>query len=178
MNSDRQGTKYNQIVGIKDGLVYVLEESFQYGEKGMRGCVGYAMETLSQETIDSRNDIDNLTDEYAYLWREAVASQSTELGLSDYIVQLTEDADRAGLYFFGDDDSFRYEFNNLVDDLSEDQKETLKRYFGEKDVDFVDWDCASCGRCFDPNEKWDEIFRPDLIEVINDFEREELKDGQ
>lgn len=178
MNSDRQGTKYNQIVGIKDGLVYVLEESFQYGEKGMRGCVGYSMHTLSQEEIDRGNDMDNIKDEYDYLWREAVASQSTELGLEEYLEDLIRDADMSGLYFLGDDDSFRYRFNRIVDELPEDQKETLKRYFGEKDVDFVDWTCNGCGRCFDPNEKWDEIFRPDLIEVINDFEREELKDEQ
>lgn len=178
MNSNRQETKYNQIVGIKDDLVYVLQESFQYGEKGMRGCVGYTMGTLSQEEIDLGNDMDNIKDEYDYLWREAVASQRTELGLEEYLEEIVRDADMLGLYFLGDDDSFRCEFNDLVDNLSEDQKETLKRYFGEKDVDFVDWNCASCGRCFDPNEKWDEIFRPDLIEVINDFEREELKDGK
>lgn len=171
MNSDRQETKYNQIVGIKDGLVYVLEESFQYGEKGMRGCVGYAMETLSQETIDSQNDVDNLIDEYDYLWREAVASQSTELGLSDYIVQLTEDVDENGLYFLGDDDSFRYQFNGLVDNLPEDQKEILKRYFGEKDVDYVDWNCVRCDRCFDPGEEWNEVFNPELLEVINEYEK-------
>lgn len=174
----RQGTKYNQIVGIKDGLVYVLEESFQYDEKGMQGCVGYSMHTLLQEDIDRENDMDNLKDEYDYLWREAVAQGVTELGLEEYLEKLIRDADRSGLYFLGDDDSFRYRFNRIVDELPEDQKETLKRYFGEKDVDFVDWTCIGCGRCFDPNEEWDEVFNPGLLEVINEFERRELKDGQ
>ena len=178
MINNRQETKYNQIVGIKDGCVYVLQESFQYGSDGMRGCCGYSMGTLDQETVDYYNDIDNLTNEFKYLWKDAVASDATEDSLSEFIESVKYNyTEIDNLYYVGDDDSYRYTFHNLIDDLPEDQKKIIEQHFGVKGDDFVDWQVSGGGRCFDPDMEWDVIFRPDLIEVINQFERKEDENG-
>lgn len=177
MNNNRQETKYNQIVGIKDGCVYVLQESFLYGSDGMRGCCGYSMGTLDQGTVDYYNDVDNLTNELKYLWKEAVASDDTEDSLVEFLERMKYNyIEIDNLYYVGDDDSYRYQFNNLIDDLPEDQKKIIEQHFGVQGEDFVDWQISGGGRCFDPDMEWDVLFRPDLIEVINDFERKETKD--
>ena len=166
----RQETKINQIVGIKDGELYVLEDVFKYGG-GFKGATGYHMNVITQEYIDEMNDIDMLCEEYDYLWREEVQAGHTDEGLREWM----EKWQYASVNFYdylypSDDNSFRYQTENLVEELPDDQKQELEKVFGVMGEDYATWSVSGCGRCFNPNDKWDVVFRPDLLELIKQYE--------
>lgn len=48
----RESTRYNTIVGVKDGEIFVLEETFKYSDN-FEGAVGYSMRPLTQDDIDT-----------------------------------------------------------------------------------------------------------------------------
>ena len=80
----REETKINQIVGIKDGEIYVLEDVFKHSD-GFKGTTGYSMNVITQEYIDGMNDIDYLESELDYLLREAVQAGNTTDSLREYV---------------------------------------------------------------------------------------------
>lgn len=166
----REGTTYNQIVGIKDNELWILEDSFQHSDD-FKGVTGYHMDTMTQDYIDSRNDTSELMEEYDYLWREAVAAKNTELGLEEYIEMLQRDVEcNSDGLFLGDDDSFRYQTEELINNLPKEQKEKLESIFGVMGEDYVTWNCSGCGRCFNADDEWDYVFNPELLEVIKKHE--------
>lgn len=165
----RQETKINQIVGIKGGELYVLEDVFKYGD-GFKGATGYSMGTISQSYIDEMNDICTLCEEYDYLWREAVQAGSTEKGLEEFMQDWVYESSCYGYLFPSDDNSFRYDTEKLVEELPAEQKAELEKVFGVMGEDFVTWSVSGCGRCFNPNDEWDVVFRPDLLELIKQYE--------
>lgn len=165
----RQENKINQIVGIKGGAIWILEDVFQYSDD-FKGATGYSMNTLTQDYIDDMNDIENLTSEYDYLWREAVQGGHTELGLNDYMEFLINENECYGGLYVGDDDSYRYETEKLIDELPEDHKKQIEKEFGVLGKDYVTWQVSSGGRCFNADDEWDVIFRPDLVELIKEYE--------
>ena len=69
-----------------------------------------------------------------------------------------------------DDNSFRYDTEKLVEELPADQKAELEKVFGVMGEDYVTWSVSGCGRCFNANDEWDVIFRPDLLELIKQYE--------
>ena len=168
---NKQETKINQIVGIKDGELYILENAFKYSD-GFKGVTGYHMNTITQEYIDDMNDIDALCEEYNYLWREAVQAGSTEKGLQEFMEDWVNECSFDGYLFPSDDNSYRYQTEKLIDALPENQKKQIEKVFGVIGKDFVTWTCSGCGRCFNANDKWNVIFRPDLIELIKQYETE------
>lgn len=157
-------THYNAIVGVIDGELAILEYTFEDSEN-FKGAVGHTMRTLTQEQIDSQKDE---ADEE--LWKGAVASGSTTLGLNDWWEDACDEAEMNNLYYPYDDDSYRYETNELYEALSDDNREKIEEIMGVKGEDYVDFECGSGGRCFNANEEWDLILRPDLVELINKLE--------
>lgn len=168
----RQEKKINQIVGIKNNELWILEDCFKYSDN-FKGCTGYHMNILTQEFIDDMNDINNLTAEYDYLWKEAVAAGRTELGLEDYIQECVDECQYYGQLYLGDDNSFRYDTEELIEQLPEEQKALIEKHFGIKDKNYVTWAVSGCGRCFNPDDEWDVIFNPELIELIKEYEAKE-----
>ena len=158
----RTSTEYNKIVGIKDDTIYVLEEIFQY-EDGTKGAIGYGMRPLTQAEIDNGNDTENLRD----LWKEAVRYDQTELGLEDYADDLRYNCEG---YYPYDDDSFRYDFNNLLEKLPEKFRIKIENIFGIRDEDYIDWTYENAGCCFNAEDKWDVVIDKDLIEKIKEVE--------
>ena len=165
----REKIKINQIVGIKDGELYVLEDVFKYSD-GFKGATGYSMNVITQEYIDNMNDIDYLENELDYLWREAVQAGKTTDSLSDYMQSLVDECQFYGQLFPLDDNSFRYETEKLVEELPAEQKAELEKVFGVMGEDYTTWSVSGCGRCFNANDKWDVVFRPDLLELIKQYE--------
>ena len=159
-------THYNAIVGVIDGELAILEYTFEDGEN-FKGGVGYRMRTMTQEYIDCRKDPDNADED---LWKQAVAGDYTTLGLDDWWEDACDEAEMEGKYYPFDDDSFRYETNELYEALSDDDREKIEEIMGVKGEDYVDFECGSGGRCFDANAEWDLILRPDLVELINKLE--------
>lgn len=165
----REETKINQIVGIRDGELYVLEDLFKYGD-GFKGATGYHMGTITQSYIDEMNDPYTLAEEYDYIWRESVQAERTELGLQEFMQEWVDSCQYDDLLFPSDDNSFRYQTEKLVEELPEDHKKQLEDTFGVMGEDFAAWSVSGCGRCFNANDEWDVIFRPDLIELIKQYE--------
>ena len=165
----RQETKINQIVGIRQGELVVLEYVFKHSD-GFKGATGYSMGTITQDYIDQMNDPYYLMEEYDYLWREAVQSGHTELGLEEYIKDWINDCSYYGQLFPSDDDSFRYDTEKAVEALPDEQKAQLEGYFGVQGEDFEAWSVSGCGRLFNADDEWEIVFRPDLLELIKEYE--------
>ena len=165
----REETKINQIVGIKDGELYVVEKVFRY-DNGNKGVTGYSMNVITQKYIDDMNDIDYLEAELDYIWREAVQTGNTTDGLREYMENLVNDCQFYDQLYPLDDNSFRYGTEKLVEELPAEQKAKLEKVFGVMGEDYVTWSVSGCGRCFNANDEWDVIFRPDLLELIKQYE--------
>ena len=165
----REETKINQIVGIKSGELYVLEDVFKYSD-GFKGATGYSMNVIIQEYIDNMNDIDYLETELDYLWRDAVQAGKTTDSLREYMKSLVDECQFYGQLFPLDDNSYRYDTEKLVEELPAEQKAELEKVFGIMGEDYVTWSVGGCGRCFNANDEWDVIFRPDLLELIKQYE--------
>ena len=165
----REEIKINQIVGIKNGELYVLEDVFKYSD-GFKGATGYSMNVITQEYIDNMNDIDYLENELEYLWREAVQAEKTTDSLREYMESLVDESQFYGQLFPLDDNSYRYDTEKLVEELPAEQKAELEKVFGVMGEDYATWSVSGCGRCFNANDKWDVVFRPDLLELIKQYE--------
>lgn len=166
----REEIKINQIVGIKNGDLYVLEDVFKYSDN-FKGATGYYMNIITQDYIDEMNDINFLEAELDYLWREAVQAGNTTDSLREYMQSLIDECQFYDRLHPMDDNSFRYQTEKLVEELPTEQKTELEKVFGVMGEDFVTWDCSGCGRCFNADDKWEIIFRPDLIELIKQYEK-------
>ena len=158
--------EYNKIIGIANGLVYVLEEAFEYAD-GFKGCCGYTMSTISKDYIDERNDVDWLCDNYDYIWRDAVKEEKTTLGLEDFMENWVHNCCEL---FPTDDPSYRSEFEEALEDARPEVAKKVIEYFGADSEDFGAWNNEGCGRCFDKDIEWDELFEPELWEMIRRIE--------
>ena len=165
----REETKINQIVGIKDGELYVLEDVFKYSD-GLKGATGYSMNIITQKYIDDMNDVDYLETELDYLWREAVQAEKTTDSLREYMESLVDECQVYDQLYPLDDNSFRHQTEKLVEELPADQKAELEKFFGVMGKDFVTWSVSGCGSCFKADDEWDVVFRPDLLELIKQYE--------
>lgn len=159
-------TKHNAIVGVIDSELLILEYTFYDGET-FKGAVGYTMDTMTQDYINERKDLDNTGNE---LWKQAVENESTILGLEDWWKNMCDEAEINDEYFPLDDPYYRYETNKLYEDLPETDRKKIENILGVKGIDYVDFNCTGSGRCFYANDKWDLILRPDLVELINKLE--------
>lgn len=163
----RKENKINKIVGIKDDEIYVVKYTF--GEaKGFHGATGYSMRPLKGYEIDERNDPYCNED----LWIEAVKAGDTHLGLEDWVEQVLMENMSSDQLFPLDDTSYRWEFNELIDELPQEQKKIIEDIFGEKGVDFVEWTWNGGGRCFSKEDKWDYVFNQEVLDEIMRFEDE------
>lgn len=158
----RESTKYNKIIGIANGLVYVLEETFKYADE-FKGCCGYAMSTISQDYIDEQNDVDYLCDNHEDIWRETVRAGQTTLGLYDFMEDLVHNCCEL---FPSDDPSFRMDFEQALQDARPEVAKKVIEYFDADSEDFGAWNNEGCGRCFHKDMEWEELFEPELWEMI------------
>lgn len=168
----REEQQINQIVGIKDGELFVLDYVFKHGDN-FKGATGFSMGTITQDYIDEMNDVNTLCEEYDYLWRESVQAKSTEDSLQDYMQSLIDECSSLDQLFPFDDNSYRHETEKLVEELPSEQKAELEKVFGVMGEDFATWSVSCDGRCFNANDEWDVIFRPDLVKLINEYEQGE-----
>lgn len=166
----RKENKINKIVGIKDYEIYVAEYTFgEDGEpKGFHGATGYSMGILKQYEIDEGNDPYNHED----LWVRAVSERETYLGLEDWVEQVLVANMYSDELFPYDNTSYREEFNELIDELPQEQKQIIEDVFGKKGIDFVEWTSSRGGRCFSKDDKWDYVFNQEVLDEIMRFENE------
>ena len=160
-------THYDRILGVKNNELVVLEYTFEDGDN-FKGTVGYTMSPITQSYIDERKSFD-----YAekYMWQEAVANDSTELGFEDWWEEQVDECDMYDQLFPYDDNSFRYKTEELWENLSDEDRAKLEEVFGVMGEDFVTFDCSSCGRCVvDKDDDWQIILDKDLLDKCKEIE--------
>ena len=162
-------TKINQIVGIKNGELYVLEDVFKHSD-GFKGATGYSMGTITQDYIDKMNNIDYLETELDSVWREAVQAERTTDSLQEFMQNWVNECQFYDQLYPSDDNSYRYETEKLIEELPAERKAELEEAFGVMGEDYATWSVSGCGRCFKANDEWDVVFRPDLLELIKQYE--------
>lgn len=164
---ERQSKEYNQIIGVLNtGEIVVLQQIFKYGV-GLSGANGYIMDKLTQTQIDAYVEDDELAKDY---WK--VDRNNTELGFEDWLETMSEELGMAGLYYLGDDSSYRLEMDEAYNKLTVDQKKQLDEIFGVKGKDFVDYTCTRRGRCINFDEaEYKVILDEELLKEVQDVER-------
>lgn len=138
---------------------------FENWNEYLGGAYGITMSVLDARHIDEMNDRDYVAQEYAFLWREAVASHSTELGLNDYIDEIISNLEDSDELFVGDDPSFRYDCEEAIDALPDDLRAKVESIIGVKDEDYVALSCVSCGSLF---SSMDDIDTSDWLLVADE----------
>ena len=148
----------NKIVGIKDGEVFVLEEVFN---EGFSGAVGYSMRPLTKDYAEEMKDPEYIRD----LWKQAVQAGDTDMGLQEWAEEVNKEAEMEGRLFATDDPSYRDEFEDLVEELPQEQKEQVQK------LTDLTWEVSSGGRCFEKDMKFDVLFDKELLDLINKYEK-------
>lgn len=154
----RQQLTLNKCVGItKSGELIMVDYLFVHDEN-FHGATGTRFSPLTQSDIDDRNDIDNVTDAYGYLWEEAVKDGLTKLGQEEYMQQFIDSEVNYGDgLFFGHDTS-------SVHLIPDDIKAT--HYQG-----YESFECVGGGRMFPLREEMLIIFDQDLWDAVNAIEQ-------
>lgn len=164
-----------KLVGVRQGELYVLED---FGPEG-KYPTGWTMWPLFQDEIDKHNEPQEIIEYAREYWREAVRAGDTEVGLEEFANACEDESQFAGELFPGDITDKRFETENLVHALAEEQKDQLRECF---DIDFDDdpepthtkrlvtWTLVSCGSIFASNQEWDVLFDPELWKKIQDCE--------
>lgn len=158
----RNETKYNKPVGIKDGSVYVVDYTFEdtmHGEPFV-GVTGTVLSPVSQAYIDERNEPENIEENYRDCWVEAVKSNNTDEGLTDWVRSNVIDDCHDG-DFPGHDTSGLYDIEEYIPDL-------LQHF-----EDAVTFECIGGGRCFSKNMEFDVVLDQALVDEINRLEKED-----
>lgn len=147
---ERQSIK--KLLGITehDEIIYV--DSFHWN-----GVSCNSFTPVSKEDIELRNDIDNLKDNYGYLWQESVAQGTTEESLNDFIDAIVEQSEASGQYFVGHDDSHIY-------DITEDDKELIATHFNIDPEDIETFECIGVGTEYISNIKLKTVFNQELYD--------------
>lgn len=164
----RQATEYNEIIGIADGEIVVLEDTFKYDSE-LQGATGFTVAQLTDEMIEEAKDPDNMVD----LWQEAVRAGATTDGLKEWTDEVNAEYNLGERQYFGTDDtSEREEMDEIFAKLSKEDQAKVIKEFGEIGKDFRDWDVRSFGRCIPTDEKdYSLLLRPDLLEKVREAER-------
>ena len=146
----RDQTTYGKLVGRVENEYYYLEYVFQ--DDTFKGAVGAILIPVSFAEMEERRTI---FDDDGELWRAAVEAQQTELSHKDW-------RDRV-LAIDGDD---------AVIDLSWfcDYGEALLERLDPKHEVYEYTEGIGGGRCFHLDMVWDELYAPDLWEIIKQYE--------
>lgn len=150
MTAKRQQTDYNKLVGVIDGDYYFLDYTFDHGD--FKGATATVLRPVPKDEWEDRNDPDNLREEYREHWQSAVERGDTDEGLEDWM-----EYNDAAPYF---------------DDSGSQHWDTL-RELGISEEEYPVIECVGGGRSFSKNMKFDKVYAPELVKVIDQFELEE-----
>lgn len=118
-----------------DGCLVLVTSFFDQGN-GFRGVCGATLAPICQAYIDERRTPEAMAELYDCIWRDAVASEDTELGLDAYMEQMLESDDTNSEGAFpGHDTGYTWDI---------DRDLYLREYF----PNCVDFECIGCGLMF------------------------------
>ena len=153
---NRKQTDYDKLVGRIGNEYYFCDYIFRH-YRDFKGATATILRPVSEDEYNERMDptSSDTQDWFGELWRDAVASERTEVGLEEWIEWVLDND--------GPDAIFDLSCDHLWDDLREAVLE-----FTEED--YPVFECIGGGRCFSPDMKWDEIYDNKLWQKIKKVE--------
>lgn len=162
---------YKALGVSEEGDVKMIDYFFQH-EDEFKGVTGSSFYFVSPESVEDRNDLENIEESYSFLWSESVAAGKTEKGLSEFLEDFKDSylANGDGL-FVGHDTSYIHhldrdskflEFFNALNGLE------LR---GCYDSDRGTFECVGGGRCFDATEEDLKNYENDNAAILHDLAR-------
>ena len=151
--TDRKQTDYKKLVGRTGDEYFFIDYSFEHSED-FKGTTGSVMRPVSRQEYEDRTSEENMRDYLKDSWQAAVESGRYEESLDDYLEEIEPD------------EMFDQSYPEYAEQLREKFPE-----FTEEDYPIIE--CIGGGRCFSKGMKFDEVYSPELVKVINKFEREE-----
>jgi len=145
--NEREATKYYELVARRGDEYIMLDETFKYGD-GFHGATGSTFRLVSREEYEERTSPEAIRDSYEYIWREQAGRGDTELGLTEWLEQIDPD--------------------EIFDDTQ--YADLVRERAGVSEEDYPIVECVGGGRCFSVGDEYDEVFRPDLLDVIKQAE--------
>ncbi len=125
---------------------------FDYGD-GFKGATGSRFELVSRAQYEEETSEENVRDNYAYLWQEAVTSGHYKGSENDYIEELMQDVD------------------SLVYDNSYSHlHDSIRELLGVTEEEYPIINCSGGGRMFDDKTTYPTVYREDLLQLIRDAE--------
>lgn len=153
----------NKCLGItKDGELVMVDYLFsdEMSGKPFHGATGSRFVGITQAEIDERNDLENVTDTYGYLWTEAVKDGTTTDSQETYMQDMIDSVQFGDGDFLGHDTSGIYNIPDEVKKMHFDGCETFE--------------CVGGGRMFPiKREEMMLIFDEDLFDAVCAIEESE-----
>lgn len=157
--TDKQQTDYNKLVGRIGEEYYFLDYTFEHSPD-FRGATGSSIRAVSLAEYEERTSETGLIEYLGELWADAVASGNTELGKDEWCKYVYE--------CDGDEAIFDMSYYNLWDQVRDAEPAlTVEAY--------PIFEAQSGGRCFSKGMKFDKVYAPELLKVIDSFEKPESK---
>lgn len=149
-------------LGINEHREIKMLDSFFQHNDGFKGVVGSSFYYVSPDEIADRNDLETVSDNYDYIWKEAVANGSTDEGKDEYMQNFIDSytCNSDGL-FVGHDTSYIYNLDRDEDFLKFYNEHAETKLKGLYDSDEGTFECVGGGRCFDNDEV-------DMVKYVND----------
>lgn len=142
-----------KLVGRIGEAYYFCDYIFEDG-KNFKGATGSILRPINLEEYEGRTSIENKRDYAKEAWQQAVAEHQTEDSLDDWME-------------YND-----YPDEEFIFDLSyPEYAEELRRIFEYSDEDYPVIECTGGGRCFDKNQKFDEVYDQKLLDRILEVEK-------
>lgn len=149
--------RIRKLVGIlESGEIIYIDELHDNGVSTV--CFTYH----TQQTIDDRNDIENVKFSYDYLWKEAVHDGLTELGLDDYLQECVDQLNTTDRYFFGHDTSY-------TDYVTDEDRQLIEEYYDEAEIEC--FECIGGDNGYLHELRFQKIFNQELLNRALEYDR-------
>ena len=147
-NKNIKRAKVNLLVGKIDNQYYFCDDIFT-NKDGSKGATATVLEPITQDEVNARWDLENQRE----LGEEAVKANMTDEGLEDWVNYVKSvDGEESVL------DSSGSEYYPQLRDL------------GISEEEYPFFDCTGGGRSFSKDMVWDELYNPEVWELIKQYE--------
>lgn len=157
----RKQTTYNKPVGIRNGVLYLVNYTFEdtMHDKPFVGVTGSNLVPYTQAEAEQRSEPETFADLYEmeFHWREAVKEERTTESYADWLDSVIQEQRAEGKDFPMCDDSDTQYIN----------VEEMKKYFGK---DIIGFECVGGGRCFHGDDEFDVVLDQHLLNEIRRLE--------
>lgn len=132
--------------------VKMLDSFFQHND-GFKGVTGSSFYYVSPEEINNRNDLETISDDYDFIWKEAVNNGNTEESKEEYMQNFIDSytSNSDGL-FVGHDTSYVHKLDRDDDFIKFYNSNKKTKLTGLYDSDEGTFECIGGGRCFNGDE--------------------------